>query len=127
MTADRLIAKSASVTGLESALLFALVAERLEKYYEHAQWLKNGQALQLAQEWLARSKITITHERLKALVAASDDLSRQIEGSLSREAGLFTVHEMMESLDPNYQSELGQMMMEQCRDWMATRSNEDRQ
>ena len=46
--------------------------------------------------------------------ALSDGLARQIAGSLSREAGLYTTHEMMEALDPNYDSELARSMMDEC-------------
>ena len=35
-------------------------------------------------------------------------------GQLSREAGLYTAHEMMEALDPNYHSELAQTMLAEC-------------
>ena len=44
----------------------------------------------------------------------SDQLARQIGESLSREAGLYTAHEMMESLDPNYHSDLGGSLMIEC-------------
>jgi hypothetical protein len=41
-------------------------------------------------------------------------LARQIAGTLSREAGLYTAHEMMESLDPNYQSDIARSLMLEC-------------
>ena len=41
-------------------------------------------------------------------------MARQMAESLSREAGLYTAHEMMESLDPNYQSEIGNALMVEC-------------
>lgn len=114
-SAERLISRASTTqSGLESALFFALVAERLHNHYEYAQWLKDGQAQQLAREWLARAKIIVEATRLKAIVAGSGDLARQIAASLSREAGLYTAHEMMECLDPNHQSELGQTLMAQC-------------
>ena len=40
--------------------------------------------------------------------------ARQIATTLSREAGLYTAHEMMESLDPNYHSELAETLMVEC-------------
>ncbi len=39
---------------------------------------------------------------------------RQMASTLSREAGLFAAHEMMESLDPNYYSELANTLMQTC-------------
>lgn len=114
-SAERLLTRSSTTqSGLESALFFALVAERLHNHYEYAQWLKDGQARQLAREWLARATVVVEAARLKAIVAGSGDLARQIAASLSREAGLYTAHEMMECLDPNHQSELGQALMAQC-------------
>jgi hypothetical protein len=50
----------------------------------------------------------------KLLSNLGDQLARQIASSLSREAGLFTAHEMMESLDPRYRSELGLSLMVEC-------------
>ena len=44
----------------------------------------------------------------------SDQFARQIAGQLSREAGLYTAHEMMEALDPNYHSELAQTLLAEC-------------
>lgn len=45
---------------------------------------------------------------------AFGDAWSQIVDSLSREAGLHTTHEMMEALDPNYDSELARSMMDEC-------------
>ena len=103
-----------SETGLRAALLFALVAERLGTFYEHGAWLKDSQGVTLASGWLTRSNRRIPAEQLKAISACSDTLARQIEASLSREAGLYTAHEMNEALDPNYQSELSQSLLDQC-------------
>lgn len=103
-----------SAKGVRAALLFALVAERLNVYYEHGQWLKDAQGATLAADWLGRSKHAIERRELKALSALSDQMARQIGESLSREAGLFTAHEMTEALDPNYQSELSHSLMDEC-------------
>lgn len=103
-----------SEKGLRSALLFALVAERLNVFYEHGQWLKDGQGVSLARDWLGRAQRTIPADQLKAISAASDRMARQIGDSLSREAGLYTAHEMTEALDPNYQSELGHALLDEC-------------
>jgi hypothetical protein len=102
--------------GARIALIFALVAERLSMFYEHAQWLTEAQGASLAAEWLARSKRDLPLRERKRLSALSDQVARQIEGSLSREAGLFAAHEMMESLDANYHSasEIGQSLMLEC-------------
>lgn len=100
--------------GMRAALVFALVAERLMAFYEHGQWLKDAQGASLAADWLARSQRALPSNELKSLSALSDVLARQIAASLSREAGLYTAHEMTEALDPNYQSEIGQSLMAEC-------------
>lgn len=100
--------------GIRAALIFALAAERLSAFYEHGQWLTEAQGASLAADWLARSKGSLPVAMRKQLSAASDELARQIAGTLSREAGLYTVHEMMESLDPNHPSEIGMSLMAEC-------------
>ena len=102
--------------GARIALIFALVAERLSVFYEHAQWLTEAQGASLAAEWLARSKRDLPLRERKHLSALSDQLARQMEGALSREAGLYTAHEMLESLDANYHSgsEAAQSLMLEC-------------
>ena len=98
----------------DSALLFALVAERLSAYYEHHAWLTLAQGATLAADWLARSRRQLSHGPRKHLSELSDRLARQIAGSVSREAGLHISHEMMEALDERYLSEIGQSMREEC-------------
>ncbi len=100
--------------GLRVALIFALAAERLSAYYEHHQWLTEAQGASLAADWLRRSKLTIEFKERRQLSALSDQFARQIAATLSREAGLYTAHEMMESLDPNYHSELAETLMVEC-------------
>ena len=100
--------------GLRVALIFALAAERLSAYYEHHQWLTEAQGASLAADWLRRSKLTIEFKERRQLSALSDQFARQIAATLSREAGLYTAHEMMESLDPNYHSELAETLMMEC-------------
>jgi hypothetical protein len=100
--------------GARVALIFALVAERLTVFYEHDQWLTIAQGASLANEWLARSGRKLPNEERKHLSTISDDMARQIAAPLSREAGLYTAHEMMESLDSNYHSELGEALMKEC-------------
>lgn len=100
--------------GLRVALLFALAAHRLSAFYEHNQWLTDAQGATLAADWLSRQKIALTLAERKHISGLSDQLAKQVAGTLSREAGLYTAHEMMEALDPNYQSELGQTMLAEC-------------
>ncbi len=100
--------------GLRVALLFALAAHRLSGYYEHGQWLTDAQGASLAADWLTRSKNALSLAERRHLSALSDQLARQVAGSLSREAGLYAAHEMMEALDPNYHSELAQAMLAEC-------------
>lgn len=103
-----------SERGLRAALVFALTAERLSLHYEHGQWLNEAQGATLAADWLARSRRSLPLAERRRLSALSDDLARRIAASLSREAGLHTTHEMLEALDPNYVSELGQTLMAEC-------------
>lgn len=103
-----------SERGTRVALIFALAAERLSAFYEHGQWLTEAQGATLAADWLARSKRNLPLAERRQLSALSDELARGIAATLSREAGLYTAHEMMESLDPNYLSEIGQAMMQEC-------------
>lgn len=100
--------------GTRIALVFALVAERLSIWYEHGEWPSQAQGATLAQNWLARSKRSLALAERKRLSAVSDRVARQVAASLSREAGLYTVHEMMESLAPNYHSEVGETLMLEC-------------
>lgn len=100
--------------GLRVALLFALAAQRLSDFYEHGQWLTDAQGATLAADWLARSKNSLPLNERRDISALSDQLARQIADGLSREAGLFAAHEMMESLDPNYQSEFAQTILAEC-------------
>ena len=100
--------------GLRVALLFALAAHRLSGYYEHGQWLTDAQGASLAADWLARSKNALRLTERRELSAISDQFAREIANQLSREAGLYTAHEMMEALDPNYHSELAQTMLAGC-------------
>ena len=107
---------SPSITdrGMRIALIFALAAERLSAFYEHHQWITEAQGASLAADWLRRSKFSIEFKERRQLSALSDQFARQIAATLSREAGLYTAHEMMESLDPNYHSELAETLMVEC-------------
>lgn len=96
------------------ALLFALAAERLSAFYEHRQWMTDAQGATLASLWLSRSKLQLALAERRLLSQLSDQFARQIAGTLSREAGLYTAHEMMETLDPNYQSAFAHDLLDEC-------------
>lgn len=106
--------------GMRIALIFALAAERLSTYYEHDQWLSEAQGATRAADWLTRSKHKLPLNDRRQLSALSDQLARQIAATLSREAGLYTAHEMMESLDTNYHSEIAESLMAECERLLAT-------
>lgn len=113
--------------GTRVALVFALVAERLSRFYEHGHWLTEAQGASLAAEWLARRRRDLPIKERKHLSGLSDRMAREIERGLSREAGLFTAHEMMESLDPNYHagSQTGQALMRECERLLAASDAEN--
>ncbi len=96
------------------ALLFALAAERLSAFYEHNQWMTEAQGATLASHWLSRSKTRWELKERRLISDLSDTLARSIAATLSREAGLFTAHEMMEALDPNHFSELMPGLLDEC-------------
>jgi hypothetical protein len=96
------------------ALIYALVAERLSAFYEHHQWLTIAQGASLSSNWLSRNKRSLPNDIRKHLSALSDQLARQIAEPISREAGLYIAHEMMESLDSNVHSDIGQTIMMEC-------------
>ena len=100
--------------GVYLALIYALVAERLTIYYEHATWMTQAQGASLAANWLSRSKRNMPMAMRKHLSELSDQLARQIADTTSREAGLYINHEMQESLDPRYHSEIGESIMLEC-------------
>jgi hypothetical protein len=105
--------------GLRVALLFALTAHRLHGHYEHGQWLNDGQCAHLAADWLARSKNALPLAERRELAELSDSFARQLADTLSRELGLRTAHEMMEALDPRYQSELAESLLATCAELLA--------
>lgn len=96
------------------ALMFALMAERLSAFYEHGQWMTEAQGATLAGNWLSRSKLQLALSERRLLSDLSDQLTRQLAATLSREAGLYASHEMMEALDPNYQSAFAHDMLDEC-------------
>lgn len=100
--------------GTRVALVYALVAERLGVYYEHGQWPTVAQGAALCAEWLARSRRSLALPERQHLSEVSDGLARGIAVGLSREAGLYTAHELSESLSVNYHSEVGTAIMVEC-------------
>jgi hypothetical protein len=96
------------------ALLFALTAERLSKYYEHGQWITLAQGVSLAADWLSRSKLQLSLPERRILSELSDDLARHLAATLSHQAGQYTAHEMMEALDPRYHSETALKLLDEC-------------
>jgi hypothetical protein len=103
-----------SERGQRVALIFALVAERLKTHYEHGAWLSEAQGASIVAEWLARNSRSLPVDARRLLSRLSDDMAHQMITTLSREAGLYTAHEMNEALDPNYRSELGIALMAEC-------------
>ena len=114
MSRQKTAAPVFSDRGTRVALVFALTAERLSVFYEHNKPLTEAQGAALAADWLSRSQRTLPLDVRRHLSALSEAMASQITRTLSREAGLFTAHEMMESLDPNYHSELAQSLMREC-------------
>jgi hypothetical protein len=114
MTWEKAASPSMTERGMRIALIFALAAERLTAFYEYGQWLTEAQGASLAADWLSRSKNKMPLNERRQLSALSDQIARQIETSLSREAGMYTAHEMMESLDPNHHSEIAESLMVEC-------------
>ena len=126
MTGEEASRSLATDRGQRIALIFALAGERLSLYYEHAQWLKEGQGASLAADWLARSKSHLSLQQRKHLSELSDQLARQIADSLSREAGLHISYEMTEALDQRHISEIGAAIREECRRLLASSPLPDR-
>ena len=114
MTWEKPASPAMTERGMRVALIFALAAERLSAFYEHAQWMSEAQGASLAADWLGRSKIKLPLDERRQLSALGDQLARQIAGTLSREAGMYTAHEMMESLDPNHHSEIAESLILEC-------------
>ncbi|WP_442769184.1 hypothetical protein [Zoogloea ramigera] len=114
MSFDRPLPPTTTERGIRVALIFPLPAERRPLYWEPGRCPPAAQATSLAADWLGRSKRQLAVEERRRLAALSDKLARQIEGSVSREAGLFISHEMNEALDPNHQSELALSLMAEC-------------
>lgn len=97
-----------------AGVIFALVAHRLSNYYEYGHWMTQAQAATLCNDWLLRARLGMSLKARKCLADLSDQVAGQIRDTLSREAGLFITHELMESLDPRYISETTPAIMDEC-------------
>jgi hypothetical protein len=100
--------------GTCAAVIYALVAHRLSTFYDEGYWFTQAQAATLSAEWLSRSDKVMPLADRKQLSDLSEQVAGQIRDTLSREAGLFTAHELMESLDPRHISEVGASIMDEC-------------
>jgi len=96
------------------ALLFALAAERLSAFYEHDQWMTLAQGSSLAALWLSRARLELPLSERRLLSELSDQFARHLAATLSHQAGQYTAHEMMESLDPRYRSQVAFDMLDEC-------------
>lgn len=105
---------SVTPRGLRIALIFALVGERLRGHYEYGQWLTEAQGARLAADWLARSGRGLPQAERHVLSALSDQVARQIAAGVSRQAGLHILHELGESLDPAFESDIARAVMAEC-------------
>jgi hypothetical protein len=101
-------------TGPRVAAIYALVAHRLAAFYDHGHWITEAQALALCADWLQRAQHVLPLAERRVLALVSEDVTAQIRDTLSREAGLWAAHELMESLDPRYESEFGASIMAEC-------------
>jgi hypothetical protein len=73
-----------------------------------------AQGTTVAGLWLARSKLTLPVPERRVLSELSDDLARKLAATLSHQAGQYTAHEMMEALDPRYQSQVAGDLLKEC-------------
>ncbi|PHV11361.1 hypothetical protein [Chitinimonas sp. BJB300] len=99
---------------VRKALLFALVAEQLSVFYEQGIWITESQGTSLAGRWLTEAKLVLPEGETRQFSALADQLARQMADSLSREAGLYAVHEMMEARGPRYESPFAQDIQAEC-------------
>jgi hypothetical protein len=99
---------------IDSLLLFALTAERLNGWHTRGLWVSDARAGEVANVWLARQNLSLPVSVKKRLLVLSDEFSRYLEKTLSHEAALHIAHEMMEALDRRYQSATAIRMLEEC-------------
>ena len=114
MLAARLAAENALGRGVAAAIVYALVAHCLAAHYDDRVELSAAQGASLVADWLARRKESLPGSQRRRLSEISAEVAGEIASSLSREAGLYAAHELMESLDPRYDSPFGRAVMAQC-------------
>ncbi len=107
-------APAAKTEDSTAELLFALVGQRLNVFYDHHAWLTLAQGSTLAAEWMGRGGLSLSTGQRRHLSELSDQLARQIADSVSREAGLYIAHEMTEALDPRYVAQSVEGIREEC-------------
>jgi hypothetical protein len=95
-------------------LLFALTAERLSAYYEHGVWITDAQTVQLASVWQTSTRIVLTVKEKRTIAELSDAFAHELAATVSREAGLFISHELMQALDPAYPSAIAIDVLNEC-------------
>lgn len=103
-----------NVLGPRVALVYALVAHQLSTYYEYGRWMTTAQGATLCGEWLARRQQTVSSIERQRLSVIGSSIAEGIQQAVSREAGLYTTNELMESLDARYESDIGKAIMAQC-------------
>lgn len=103
-----------SPRGVAIALIFAGTAQHLNAWYERGNWLSIGQLVRAMGDWQQRRGTALAEKRRLQLAELADQLARRLVASLSREAGLYAAHEMMEALDPRYDSEFARQLLQEC-------------
>lgn len=117
MSSDFIGAKASQTVpsmGVRAAVVYALVAHRLSMFYDNGYWMTSAQGATLCSEWLLEAGHNISLAERKFLSEVSDQVATQIKTTLTRQAGLYMAHELMESLDPRYVSEIGATVMDEC-------------
>lgn len=100
--------------GLAVALIFAGAAQQVNAWYEHGVWLTAGQQVRAMGDWMQRRGATLPETRRLQLAELADTLAHRLVDSLSREAGLYAAHEMMEALNPRHDSDFARQLMQEC-------------
>lgn len=101
--------------GQQAAIVFALVGHQLTTFYDEGCFFSAPQGATLAAEWLARSrKKPMPLSERNRLSAVALDVARQTTQTVTPETGRLIVHEIMESLDVRYRSDVADQIMNLC-------------
>jgi hypothetical protein len=101
--------------GQQAAIVFALVGHQLTAFYNEGCFFNASQGASLAAEWLARSKKkTMPLSERNRLSATALDVARQTTQTVTPETGRLIAHEVMESLDVRYRSDVADQIMNLC-------------